>query len=216
MRVFHRSRHRKEKAPLPPSAAQDGTRRRILEVALQLFAGLGFHGASIRDLAKVLELQPSALYAHFPSKEHILAELARVGHEHHHERLCAALEGAGADPEEQMRALVRAHARLHATYPQLAVVVNDEMHALAPDLAAPALALRERSTALLLQVIERGVAAGRFSPPHAAATAAAIGAMGLRIPHWYEASGALSIDALADVHAELALRMLGVPHEEKK
>lgn len=216
MRVFRRSGHRKEKATLPPSVVEDGTRRRILEVALQLFASLGFHGSSIRDLAKALELTPSALYAHFPSKEYILAELARVGHEHHHERFCAALEGAGEDPAEQMRALVRAHARLHATYPQLAVVVNDEMHALAPELAAPALALRERSTALLLQVIERGVAAGRFSPPHATATAAAIGAMGLRIPHWYEAFGALSIDALADVHAELALRMLGVTHEEKK
>jgi AcrR family transcriptional regulator len=216
MRVFHRSRHRKEKATLPPSVVPDGTRRRILEVALQLFASLGFHGSSIRDLAKVLELQPSALYAHFPSKEHILAELAKVGHEIHHESLCAALESAGADPEDQVRALVRAHARLHATYPQLAVVVNDEMHALAPELAAPALALRERSSTLLLQAIERGVAQRRFSPPHTGATTAAIGAMGLRIPYWFEAVGALSVDALADVHAELALRMLGVTHKEKK
>jgi hypothetical protein len=53
------------------------------------------------------------------------------------------------------------------------------------------------------------MAMGRFSPPHAAATAAAIGAMGLRIPYWYEPGGALDVDTLTDVYVELSLRMLG-------
>lgn len=193
---------------LPPSAAHDGTRRRILEVALRQFASRGFHGTSIRELAAALELQPSALYAHFPSKEHILAELVRVGHEAHHEALRAPLLDAGADPIDQVRALIRAHVLVHATYPQLAVVVNDEMYALPPKLIAPGLALRNESAALLRQVIERGVALGRFAPLNLVATVAAIGAMGLRIPHWYEADAELSVDTLADTYAELALRML--------
>ncbi len=193
---------------LPPAAVQDGTRRRILEVALQQFASRGFHGASIRDLATALELQPSALYAHFPSKEHILAELVRVGHEAHHEALRAPLLAAGADPIDQLRAIVRAHALVHTSYPQLAVVVNDEMYALSPKLIAPGLALRNESTVLLRQVIERGVAMGRFAPLHVGATVAAIGAMGLRIPHWYEPGGEISAEALADTYAELAVRML--------
>lgn len=79
-----------------------------------------------------------------------------------------------------------------------------------PDLAAPALAVRARSSALLLDVLERGIALGRFSPPNTAATAAAIAAIGLRLPYWYDASNGLDIDALADVHVELSLRMLGV------
>jgi AcrR family transcriptional regulator len=208
MRTLSRSSLGVGTSLLPPVAVHDGTRRRILEVALQQFASRGFHGASIRDLATALELQPSALYAHFPSKEHILAELVRVGHEAHHAALRAALLDAGADPIDQLRAIVRAHARFHTTYPQLAVVVNDEMHALSPKHIAPGLALRNESTALLLQVIERGVALGRFDPLHVGATVAAIGAMGLRIPYWYEPGGELSSEALADTYAELALRML--------
>ncbi|NRD61021.1 TetR/AcrR family transcriptional regulator [Corallococcus exiguus] len=204
------SRLRARKAVLPASALADGTRRRILETALQLFASRGFHDASIRDLAKELELRPSALYAHFPSKEHVLAELVRLGHEAHHEGLRTALLGAGAKPVEQLRALVRAHTQLHATHPQLAVVVNDEIHALPPELAAPSLALREQSSALLMAVIERGRAQGVFSVPNAGVVAAAISAMGLRLPYWFEPSPALDVDALADLHAELALRMLGV------
>lgn len=203
------SRLNAAKAVLPPSSAPDGTRRRVLEVALQFFASAGFHGTSIRDIARVLELQASALYVHFPSKEHILSELVRLGHEVHATTLQAAFRGAGADPVAQVKALVRAHTVLHATYPHLAVVVNEEIYALPPDLAAPALAVRARSSALLVEVLERGIALGRFSPPNTAATAAAISAIGLRIPYWYDASSGLDIDALADVHVELSLRMLG-------
>jgi hypothetical protein len=40
-------------------------------------------------------------------------------------------------------------------------------------------------------------------------TAAAISAMGLRIPYWYEPGSSLDVATLAEMHAELALRMLG-------
>ncbi|MCP3062603.1 TetR/AcrR family transcriptional regulator [Myxococcus sp. K38C18041901] len=204
-----RSRLRAHPASLPPSAPSDGTRRRILETALQLFANRGYHDTSIRDLAKVLELQPSALYAHFSSKEHVLAELVRIGHEAHHDALQSALKSSGPEPAEQIRALVRAHTRTHALHPQLAVVVNEELYALTPELAAPAVVLRDKSAALLAEVIERGVAQRSFSPPHPRVAAAAISAMGVRLPYWYEPGSALDVDTLADLHAELALRMLG-------
>ncbi|AGC49243.1 TetR family transcriptional regulator [Myxococcus stipitatus DSM 14675] len=208
MSPSNRSRLRAHPASLPPSTSSDGTRRRILETALQLFASRGYHDTSIRDLAKVLELQPSALYAHFASKEHVLAELVRIGHEAHHEALQAALKDAEPEPRQQVRALVRAHTRTHATHPQLAVVVNEELYALTPELAAPAIALRDKSTELLAEVIERGMAQKCFAPPHPRVTAAAISAMGVRLPYWYDQGSTLDVDTLAEAHAELALRML--------
>ncbi|MDC0745365.1 TetR/AcrR family transcriptional regulator [Polyangium mundeleinium] len=208
MSSLRASRLRAATATLPPSSVPEGPRRRILEVALQLFASEGFHGTSVRDIAKPLELQPSALYAHFPSKEHVLAELVRVGHEVHAVTLQAALRDAGDDPLEQICALVRAHTLLHATYPHLSVVVNEEIYALTADLAAPALAIRAQSLALVREVLVRGVAMGRFSVPDEVATAAALSAIGVRLPYWYAPSEALSLDELADVHVELSLRML--------
>ncbi|MDI1452034.1 TetR family transcriptional regulator [Polyangium sp. 6x1] len=208
MSSLRASRLRAVTATLPASSVPDGTRRRILEVALRLFASEGFHGTSVRDMAKELELQPSALYAHFSSKDHVLAELVRVGHEVHAASLRAALADADEDPIEQVCKLVRAHTLVHATYPHLAVVVNEEIYALTAELAAPALAIRAQSLSLVQTVLERGVVMGRFSMPDKAATAAALSAIGVRIPYWYEPSEALSLDALADVHVELSLRML--------
>lgn len=194
---------------LPADCGVDGTRRRILEAGLQLFARLGFHAASVRELARQSKLQPGALYVHFPSKEHILAELARLGHEVHHQALRTALLDAGSAPEAQIRALVRAHVAIHAVHPQLAVLINEELFTLPTELAAPALALRNQSAALLLEVIARGVSRKRFSCRDARITAAAISAMGLRIPYWYRSEDGPELDTLAELHAELALRMLG-------
>ena len=203
------SKSRRSGARLPPSCVADGLRRRILEGALRLFATRGFHAASMRDLASTIELQPSAVYVHFASKEHLLAELVRVGHEAHHEEIRMAMLEAGVDPVAQLCALVRAHVRMHTSYPDLAIVVNSEMDALSPELAAPGLALRKQSVALLLAVIDRGTALGRFSQPNTQVVAAAIGAMGVRIPYWYSPELGLGAAELAEIHVQLALRMLG-------
>jgi AcrR family transcriptional regulator len=163
----------------------------------------------MRELAKVVELQASALYVHFPSKEHVLAELVRAGHEAHQQAIRTAMLEAGTDPVAQLSALVRVNVRIHAVHPHLAIVVNSEMSALSPDLAAPGLALRKQSAALLREVVERGMAMGCFTTRHTMVAVAAIGAMGLRVPYWYSPESGLDIDELAEAHVDLALRMVG-------
>ena len=191
-----------------PTVTLEPAARRILEAALRMFAEAGFHATSMRDLAKALEIQPSALYASFPSKDHLLAELVRIGHEFHLASLRSALLASGADASDQLRAVVRANALVHATYPHLCVVVNDELHALPRELAAAGLGLRRQAIALLTDIVERGIAIGRFRAARSTVATAAIGAMSLRIPYWYEADK-LTAEALADEQAEIALRIVG-------
>ena len=211
---------KRSKVALPSTSSDvtgglgSGTRRRILEVGLHLFATRGFAATSVRDLATVLELQPSALYAHFRSKDHILAELARYGYEAHEAAIRSAVDAAAADPVARMRAFVRAHSLVHAAYPHLAVVVNEELQGLPEELARPALAIRQTSTALLLRLIEDGIAAGVFVPTNVMVAAAAIGAMGLRVPYWFTAGESLDAPELADLQATLALRMLGTKESD--
>lgn len=195
---------------LPPGATRDGTAGRILAAGLALFARHGYHGTSIRQIGEELELKPPNLYAYFASKEHLLAELVRVGHAEHHARLRTALIEAGGGPIDQLRALVRAHVRMHAEYPLLATVANNEMHALSPDLVAPSLALRTESEAMFADVVRHGVERRVFTPPHPWVTVAAIAGMGMRVAHWYRPDFPLDAGQIAEVHAELALRMLGV------
>jgi AcrR family transcriptional regulator len=54
------------------------TRQQILDKALNLFLEKGYHGASMRTLAKRVGLQGSSLYNHFKSKEAIFATLMEM------------------------------------------------------------------------------------------------------------------------------------------
>ena len=198
-----------EAAELPEGARPEGTPGRILDAALSLFAEYGFYGASIRDIAARADVRSATLYSHFPSKEQLLADLARIGHEVHQQRLQAAVLDAGDDPAAQMAALVRAHVRSNAEFPLLAVVSN-EFHALSPDLAAPILAIRNGTEELVQAVILRGIRQGTFDVADPMLAEAAIGSMGLRVAFWFRPDRDHTIDDVADAYAEFALRILGV------
>ncbi|MGX4690600.1 TetR/AcrR family transcriptional regulator [Streptomyces sp. JNUCC 63] len=51
------------------------TRRRILDVALELFAEQGYEKTSLREIAERLDVTKAALYYHFRTKEEILVSL---------------------------------------------------------------------------------------------------------------------------------------------
>lgn len=191
---------------LPDGTAPDGTRGRILEAALVLFAERGFAGASIRDIARETGLQSATLYAHYASKEQILADLVLIGHEEHHRALNAA-QNADAPFPDQLASLVRAHVRFHAEHPRLALVANAELHALSVDLVGPSLAVRDRATTMLLDVVRDGTRAGVFAPIDEWLAVAAIGGMGIRVANWFPHEDE-TIDDIADTYAEFALRIV--------
>jgi AcrR family transcriptional regulator len=196
---------------LPEGVTPDGTRGRILLAGLKLFAQVGFHGTSIRDLGAAAGINSATLYAHYPSKEHVLAELVLIGHEAMHRRLQQALLEASAGPADQLRALVAAHVYVHTDFPLLALVANAELHALSPELAAPALALRAQSQELGLSVIRLGVDKGVFHVPDVWLAGAAISAMGVRVASWYGPDQPYRREQIAQMYAEFALHIVGVP-----
>ena len=98
---------------LPDGVTPAGTRGRILRAGLALFAEHGFHGTSIRQLATRAEITSATLYAHYPAKEHVLAELVRIGHEELHARLTEAMAAVGG-PTAATNLLVDPAASLNA------------------------------------------------------------------------------------------------------
>lgn len=63
--------------PKGVSGAQ--TRDQILDAAERLYAEKGFAGTAIRDIARVVGLNPASLYAHFPGKDSIYAAVLNRG-----------------------------------------------------------------------------------------------------------------------------------------
>lgn len=143
-----------------------------------------------------------------PSKQHLLADLIRIGHTEHCDALRLSLLEVGIDPADQIAALTRAHVRVHATYPLLTRVCNRELAALPDDSRAEIVAIRFESERLLFDVVERGQRLGAFGCADPMLAVAAIGAMGIRIAEWWHPEVGVEIDEVAETYAQFAVRML--------
>ena len=51
------------------------TRQRILEAAVEVFAGKGYHEARVDEIVDVSKTSKGAVYSYFPSKERIFLAL---------------------------------------------------------------------------------------------------------------------------------------------
>lgn len=199
---------------LLPGLEQSKSSKRVLEAALKLFSEHGYAGASMRDVAALAGVKASSIYAHFPSKEHILAELCRIGHEAQYRSVRTAVLDSGDDPRDQIVAYVGAHVEFHTTYPMLAVISNSELHVLSEDLGAATFALRHESEGLIQDIVRRGRQAGVFRVGDDWLAVAAIGGMGLRVAYWFSPEYGLGGKQVAEAYAKFALRLLGVADED--
>ena len=63
--------------PPPKTPKSAGTRRRLLDVAAELFIERGYSAVSMRDIAAAARLTKGAVYGHFRSKGQLLVEVIR-------------------------------------------------------------------------------------------------------------------------------------------
>lgn len=193
---------------LPPGVELSPPKRRLYEVALELFGEQGYHAVSIRDIANALGQQSSAIYFHVPSKQELLFDLACIGHRSHYESLRDALMGAGADPADQLRAVVGAHVVVHLDYPSMARLTNRELRALTPDQLQDVLAIRSASEQIFIDVIDRGVKLGEFRSDDSFLDAKVIGAMGVRLPEWWTPASPRTREQIIDKYVAAALKLV--------
>ncbi len=194
---------------LPPGLDLSPSKRRLYEVAIELFGEQGYHGVSIRDIATALGQQSSAIYFHVSSKQDLLYELAVIGHRSHYEALRDALMDAGADPRDQVTAVARAHVRQHLDYPSLARLTNRELRALSAEHLQDVVSIRSQSEKLMIDVIERGVRMGVFSTTDPFLDAKALGAMAMRLPEWWTPDSPRSRDDILERYSSYALKLVG-------
>lgn len=183
-------------------------RRRLVAAAVESFAARGFHGTTTRDIASGAGMSPAALYVHHRSKEDLLHQISRDGHD----RTLALVREAVAtseDPREQLLAVVHAFVVHHAEDHTGARIVNYELAALTAQHLEEIAGIRRAIEQEMRDVVDRGVAAGRFRTEHPRMTALALLSLGIDVARWYRDEGAWTPEQIADHYCRLALRMVG-------
>jgi AcrR family transcriptional regulator len=181
------------------------TEQSIYQAAVRLIFERGYHGTSLRAVAGEVGLQMASLYYYFPSKQDLLMQIMR----HTMGDLTATVERAIAgavDPEERLRAAIRAHILFHAERREEAFVVDAELRALVPANYAAVVETRDRYEQLFAEVLRDGAEQGRFRVPDAKLAVFGLMALFTGVAVWYRPNGRLSLEQVADIYTDLFLR----------
>lgn len=194
---------------VPPAAA-------IRRAAFDLFARQGFNITTVRDIMHACGLTQGALYNHFASKDELLAALIIHTQDELERLLLDAVEKAGDDPVEQLFAYARAYAMRHTRNRVEALVANREFAWLEHTKLVQVRSSRRRVREILINLLKKAAKAKAIRLPtsngkeEVKMTAMAILNMCTDIAYYYAPGGAWSDEAVADLHAKMSLRIVGV------
>lgn len=188
-----------------PRAHVRGGRGVLVEAAVENFTALGYHGTSMRDLARTAGVTVASIYHHFSSKQELLQQIM-VGTMTDVLALTAqAVDEAGPTATERLSALVEAWVLFHTHRQAEALIGASELRSLDDEGRAAVVALRDRQEALFRDVVEAGVADGEFATTHPLEAARAIINMGYSIASWYHLGGPVTPEEMAARYVDLAL-----------
>ena len=191
----------------------------ILSHALDAFSENGFHGTTVRDLARRVGVTVPSLYYHHENKEAVLVTLLDVAVRELIARVEAAIaeaedpaEAENADPRLPVARFTNAvrAITLTMTYRAKRSALDSELrHVSAPNrrnYAATRKSLELRVTGL----VRDGVEQGHFQIDEIDETVRALLGMLQSIPRWFHLDGPLTPDQVAGRYTAIALRMVGL------
>jgi AcrR family transcriptional regulator len=124
----------------------------LLDEAARLFGVQGFHGTSIRDIVRAVNMLPGSVYYHFATKDLLLAAVYAEGVRRISERVKAAIDGR-SDPWERLEAACVAHLEALLARNDYAQVVIRVQPADVPSVAPRLVAERDAYERLFVDLI---------------------------------------------------------------
>lgn len=182
-------------------------RQRLLEEARRLFYEMGYHKTTMDALADAVGMGKPFVYRHFRNKLDLLTEMYDQAIALSAEALQQALAEHEA-PEARIRDFVRRYLNVVVNEREIVTIYFREALNIPEEQLA---ALDDHKRAFddqLTQVIRQGVDDGIFDVPSARVAAFAIVGMVNWSYQWYRATGPLDLEALGDIFADFALRLL--------
>ena len=187
-------------------------RQVILDSAIRNMNHRGYHGTSMRDIARDADITVASIYHHFKSKQEILQDIMTRALHDAFAMTRAALLRSGGSSAEQLRAVVRAWVIFHTTRQSDALVGATELRSLDDEGRRLVVALRDEQESVFREIIDRGVEDGVFTTSLPLDASRAIIHMGQSVCTWWRSDGPLTPEELADRYAELALAMVQPVH----
>ena len=186
------------------------TKDALLRVALEHYQRHGYEATSLRAITQELGLTVAATYYHFKSKEELLVAAYRRNLEYlqvAHDNIAATLSSP-----ERLWTFVQLHTCLQRSdegtgrQPYSAALLLDSIP---EEYAATLRVIMCRIRDRLRGIITAGIRAKSFDKVNTTAAAYAIFGMSHSVDLWFRPGGALTMEQVATMYADFALRIVG-------
>lgn len=179
----------------------------ILKSAAAAFRRRGYHGASVDEIARALEMTKGNLYYYFRNKEAILFAC----HEYSLDGLLALLadvQAAPSAPDVKLRTLVLAI--VHLILDQLqGTALTLDLQALSSPLQRKVIARRDAFDRGLRAIIQDGMDQGIFMPGDPKMAGFAVMGAVNWIAQWFDPAGPMTSDEIGRAFADYLVRGMG-------
>lgn len=135
--------------------------KQIFDVASKLFVQKGYHGTTIRDIARASGLGLGPIYDYVMNKEEILFLVHREIVELNHRKIEESISGID-DPKEKMKKAITAQINLCNDYQDLYLFIYQEAHILAKPFRKDIIRIERKTISLFEQIISEGQKTGVF------------------------------------------------------
>jgi AcrR family transcriptional regulator len=179
----------------------------VLRAALDEFIHIGYHGATVREIAARAGLSVSGIYHYYPSKQHMLLRLLEYTMDELLQRAEAA-RSEGRDPVERFSLLIEHLALFHTHRAQLGFVGAAEKRSFDPANERKIAELRTAQSQMVYEEVQVAVQAGRFTADMPHERARAIVTMCTALPTWWRPSGRYTPEQIADQYVTMALDLM--------
>lgn len=180
----------------------------IRAAALELFNSRGYGATTMADIGAAVGVRGPSLYKHVASKQDLLVQIMTSTMQNlldlHHTAVATS-----DDPTDRLRRATEAHVRYHARHRLEAFVGNREIRSLEEPYRSDVLAKRAHYEACFRDLINSGIAAGRFKLASARLASYAILDLGMGVAVWFREDGELTEDSVVWEYGEFALRIVG-------
>ena len=182
-------------------------KQEILEAACQLISREGYPAASMRVLAKELDIKPASLYSHYENKDEILWEIAIRSAKAFHEEVLpiAQLDLPIADRLDRM---IRAHVHLIIANIDASAIFFLEWKHLTEDRKKEYAAAVAHYEAGFTKLLNAGVESGIFRPMKTKFVTSSLISSINWIHKWYKPDGQMSVEEIAAQASDFILKGL--------
>jgi AcrR family transcriptional regulator len=195
----------KRRRPRRPRNADPNasTRVDIMKSAAKAFRRLGYHGATVEQIAAALKMKKGNLYYYFKNKEAILFACHQYSLDELI-RLLEEVEQSGLSADEKLRRLIVAF--VHTIIDELhGTALFLDLEALSPVHLKAVILRRDTFDRGVRRVLEEGMATGTFGPGDAKLRAFALFGAVNWIPRWFNPDGPASSQEIADHFADFLI-----------